>query len=130
MHDTEDQIDYKKILNFLNISEDIASVKLKNPTFYKEICLQNTEVKNSNIEGLGIFAINNIEKGDVIEHAIIDNYTTQAGRFINHSVNRNSYVIANGNFYLIAARYIDIGEEITIDYRQVFKICQNLTIGN
>lgn len=123
----EDILDYKKILSILNISEDIADEKLKNPRLYKEIHLSNTEVRNSDIEGLGLFAIIFIMKGSVIEPAIVEKYyTTQAGKYINHSVSTNSYI--RDDYYLIAEKDINIGEEITIDYRHVFEMCQNVII--
>jgi SET domain-containing protein len=120
--------DYIRIIESLSLSKDIAEDKLKNPTFYKECRLLNTEVRNSNIEGLGLFAKNFIEMGSIIESATIDNYTTQAGRYLNHSLDANAYIYATGDYLLIAIRDIHIDEEITADYRQVFRICYDIII--
>lgn len=90
-------------------------------------------VSKSQIEGLGLFATANIPQFEVIAPASIDGNRTPAGRFTNHSKNPNAMMfrMENGDIYLVGLRDIagckggNIGEEITVDYRQAMAV----TIG-
>ena len=90
-------------------------------------------VAPSKIEGDGLFATGNIPQFEVIAPASIDGKRTPAGRFTNHSKNPNSMMfrMEDGTIYLVALRDIsgckggDMGEEITVDYRQALAV----TIG-
>jgi len=90
----------------------------------------NVQVAESKIEGKGLFATSNFEEGDVIAPANIEGMRTPAGRYINHSKTPNAYFVrdAKNNIFAIAAKNIkgysggQIGEEITVDYRQAFSL--------
>ena len=80
------------------------------------------------IQGKGIFATAPIMIGEIIFPARLDNMRTQAGRYANHSINPNAEMIKiDSNIYLKSKRFIhgckggELGEEITIDYRQAIK---------
>jgi len=85
-------------------------------------------VRNSTIEGLGLFATQIIEKGtDLgISHIPDEDYEngyirTPLGGFINHSDNPNVVKMnevdpSMGRLRLIAMRDIMDGEEITVEY--------------
>jgi hypothetical protein len=87
-------------------------------------------VSDSKIEGKGLFATGNIEAGEVIAPARISSKRTPAGRFTNHAKNPNAIMVLrdNGDIDLMARRAIsgcrggDLGEEITIDYRQAVRL--------
>ena len=90
-------------------------------------------VSKSQIEGRGLFATGNIPQFEVIAPASIDGNRTPAGRFANHSKNPNAMMfrMENGDIYLVGLRDIagckggNLGEEITVDYRQALTV----TIG-
>jgi hypothetical protein len=87
-------------------------------------------VSDSKIEGKGLFATGNIKAGELICPARVGNKRTPAGRFTNHAKNPNAIVVLrdNGDIDLIAKKAIDgcrggnLGEEITIDYRQSVRL--------
>jgi len=99
-------------------------------------------VDASDIEGLGVHATADIDKGEVIAPARIGQKRTVVGRFTNHSVSPNAEMIKtmDDDIILVALRPLKgckgghNGEEITIDYRKAFilaveedkgsKICQ------
>jgi hypothetical protein len=84
----------------------------------------------SNIEGKGVFATGNIDADEIVAPARIAGKRTPAGRFTNHSKNPNAKMILldNGNINLVAITPIigckggNLGEEITIDYRQALSL--------
>jgi len=90
----------------------------------------NVQVSNSKIEGKGLLATGNFEEGDVIAPVNIEGMRTPAGRYINHSKTPNAYFVrdAKSNIFAIAGTEIkgyfggQIGEEITVDYRQAFSL--------
>ena len=74
----------------------------------------------SSIHGLGVFALKNINKGEVIGIGSIDNkYKTTLGRFTNHSDFNNAMFcyLKNNDVAMIAVKYISKNEEILINYR-------------
>jgi len=89
-------------------------------------------IRNSWIEGLGLFATAKIERGtDLgVSHILNEDYEngyirTPLGGFVNHSDNPNVIKMAEvdtetlleiDRFHLIAIRDIDEGEEITVTY--------------
>lgn len=87
-------------------------------------------VANSKIDGKGVFATANIEPGEIIAPARIDGKRTPAGRYTNHAKNINAIMVLrdNGNIDLVAKKAIkgchggNLGEEITIDYRQALSL--------
>ena len=87
-------------------------------------------VAPSKIDGKGVFATANLETGEIIAPARIAGKRTPAGRYTNHSKNPNAKMILldNGDVNLVAAMPIvgckggNLGEEITIDYRQALSL--------
>lgn len=80
-------------------------------------------IDKSNIEGLGLFAVNTIEKGvnsgiTHIEDAVTKRlYRTPLGGFINHSEEPNAKIVEVQRVrYLYFLRDIQDGEEITVKY--------------
>jgi hypothetical protein len=84
----------------------------------------------SSISGKGLFATSYIRKGQVIAPMRLDGKRTPAGYLVNHSKNPNTKAEINnkGNMYLVALKGIQgmfggqLGEELTLDYRQVMLI--------
>ena len=87
-------------------------------------------VAPSNIEGKGVFATGNFEANEIIAPARIAGKRTPAGRFTNHSKNPNAKMVLldNDDINLVTITPImgckggNLGEEITIDYRQALSL--------
>lgn len=85
-------------------------------------------VRASDIAGRGIFTSWPFQKNSMIGPMQIENKWTLLGRYVNHSKRPNASLseMPNGDIILIAKREIsgcrggDKGEEITIDYREVY----------
>ena len=82
---------------------------------------KNLTIKISEIEGFGIFAINDIKKQTNLglSHLILDEeiIRTPLGGFINHSDNPNCQKVETDNkFYLHTITDIKNGEELTLKY--------------
>jgi hypothetical protein len=82
--------------------------------------MNGLKVRDSKIEGKGLFADKEFNEGDIIGIAHINDVaTSMIGRFHNHSDNPNAHSISIGNKrYLAALRPLMKGEEITVDYRR------------
>jgi quercetin dioxygenase-like cupin family protein len=79
--------------------------------------LDGVEVKESAIEGSGLFSTRAFAKGEIICPALVADKRTLAGRYSNHAMNPNGVMAyADGVLSLTAARDIELGEEITTDY--------------
>jgi hypothetical protein len=77
-------------------------------------------VKKSNIQGKGLFINEPVKKGEVIGLAHVNNQATpMVGKYHNHSEDNPTAVnISQGNKrYLVAARDLPAGTEITTNYR-------------
>jgi SET domain-containing protein len=82
-----------------------------------------TEIQDSSIDGVGMFARKEIHNGETIGLAASDGLWTELGRFMNHSLTPNAEVFPaiGPHFYFRAINSIQTGEEITCNYRQVRK---------
>lgn len=96
------------------------------PTAFKAV----VQVRDSNIEGKGLFLSWHIAAGQIIAPARIEGKRTPAGRYVNHSVNPNCMYVADekGDIYLMSLRDIEgckgggCGEELTVNYRQALTL--------
>jgi hypothetical protein len=85
---------------------------------------------DSAIHGRGMFATAVIEEFSTIAPMRLGGKRTPAGYLVNHSKTPNAVaqVSSTGDMFLVASRDIsgmeggDLGEEITLDYRQVMKL--------
>jgi len=107
--------DLKKILNseeFKLAAGDI--VDLKSDIYFKD---------KSDIHGQGIFARENIKRGDTIGIVLgfkdKVKYRSYLGRFTNHSSLKNTVFkeLEFGEAIAICVKEINVGEEILVDYR-------------
>lgn len=93
-------------------------------------------IRDSYIEGRGIFLSSPAEADEVLAPARLGGHRTPAGRYVNHSPTPNAKYIQSdtGDIYLMALRPIrgceggDQGEEVTVDYRQSLAL-SNIQIG-
>lgn len=120
-----DRLDYAQMLKDLGVTESLVRSQSENESDQLTVPLAKCLVYYSAIEGRGLFATANIKDGEIISVARLGDKRTQAGRFTNHSSIPNARMEEKmGDIYLVATKYIqgccggELGEEITIDYRQ------------
>ena len=85
---------------------------------------------DSPIQGKGMFSTAVIKQHSIIAPMRLGGCRTPAGYLINHAKNPNAVALRNdlGDMFLVALRDIsgmtggDLGEEITLDYRQVMQL--------
>ena len=82
---------------------------------------KNLTIKISEIEGFGIFAVDDIKKQTNLglSHLVLDEeiIRTPLGGFINHSDNPNCQKVETDNkFYLHTITDVKNGEELTLKY--------------
>jgi hypothetical protein len=124
-----DREDYQKVLNEFEVSEEFArsiSENKDDQTLMPDEWAGATAVRDSNIEGKGLFLTWPVPAETIISPARISGKRTPAGRYVNHSATPNcKYVrLFDNDLYLVAK--LDIngcqgggkGEELTVDYRQ------------
>ena len=81
------------------------------------------ELKDSPIHGKGLFATKNFEVGEVVCPGRLNGKRTPGGRFINHSLNCNIKPEKQGDdIYAVAARKINVGDELLVDYRASMRV--------
>lgn len=131
-NNVEDVADYKALLVDLGISEEF--VREETETLEDQIPMPvgawKCRVDDSGIEGKGLFATAGIAEGEIIAPALIDGKRTPVGRYTNHSKTPNAGMIKmdSGDIILVALFNIngcrggEVGEEITIDYRQATRV--------
>ena len=115
--------DYQAFLDSQDWSEDQVSAVVESLNDYDDSlrCSDfDVDLRDSKIHGKGMFALTNFKAGDVIMPARINNFRTQAGRYINHAVRANAEFVDDGaNMICVATKSIGTDEEITVNYRQV-----------
>jgi hypothetical protein len=90
-------------------------------------------IRNSPIEGKGLFLSFPAKEGEIIAPARIDGGRTVAGRWVNHAKNPNCFYEQHGNtIFLVAKRDISgakggsPGDELTVDYRESMKFRERI----
>lgn len=126
-----DRADYLAALNELGVSPETARAESERE--YDRIAFPagsyKCRVADSPIEGKGLFATADIVIGEAIALARISGKRTPAGRYTNHGINPNAKMVflPDGNVILVATKEIkgsrggQLGDEITIDYRQTYR---------
>lgn len=83
----------------------------------------DVELKDSPIHGKGLFATRDFEVGEIVCPGRLNGKRTPGGRFINHSVVCNITPIKiNDDIYAVAARKIQAGDELLVDYRASMRV--------
>jgi hypothetical protein len=82
--------------------------------------IKNFKIKESPIQGKGVFATQELFPGDRINIAIFKNiiyHGTRFGSHLNHSENPNAVTKDEGDRYITyCEKKINVGDEITVDY--------------
>lgn len=82
--------------------------------------MNKVKVQESKIHGLGLFADQEFNEGDMIGLAHYNGVPSEIiGKYHNHSDNPNAHSVTIGNKrFLVALNPLRKGEEITVDYRE------------
>jgi hypothetical protein len=126
-----DREDFKKMVSESGFTEEIVKEQSENeedqipmPDGYP-----NVTVRNSAIEGKGIFLSFPVTAGSIIGPARVEGNRTPLGRYTNHSITPNAKFVKNGNdIWMVALKDIDgcvggdQGEEVTVNYRQALAL--------
>jgi len=128
----EDRKDFFKLVEDSGFTPEIVKEQSENesdqiemPNEYKSIL----SVRDSCIHGKGVFLSWPVLEGTIIAPARIGDLRTPAGRYTNHSKTPNAEFKKIGdNIFLVSKVGIsgckggDMGEEVTIDYRQALSL--------
>ena len=79
-------------------------------------------ISDSLINDTGLFTDNSYEPGDDIMMARVDGLRTMAGRYTNHSIRPNAVFVMSGDDIVMKAIGPIDSEEITIDYRESYRL--------
>lgn len=126
-----DREDFKRLVVDAGFTEEVVREQSENeedqipmPDGYP-----NVTVRNSAIEGKGIFLSFPATAGSIIGPARVDGNRTPLGRYTNHSMTPNAKFVKNGNdIWMVALKDIDgcvggdQGEEVTVNYRQALAL--------
>jgi hypothetical protein len=116
-------IDYNLFLSEQGVSEEFVRKCSEIELDRIDINYHGVSIKKSSIEGMGLFANKTYTKGDSIMLAMVSGKRTEAGRYANHSSSPNAIMKAEGcDVALYAAANINLGEEITTNYRDVVNL--------
>jgi hypothetical protein len=132
-YDNSDDVeDYKNVLKEFGFDQETVTKQTENLDDQIEMPFGNYSfmVSNSKIEGKGVFATKHFTVDEVVGPARIKGMRTPLGRYTNHSKNPNAKMVLkeNGDIDLVIIKPVvgckggKIGDEITVDYRQVLKL--------
>ncbi len=118
---TADQQDYEHFLSEFGCTEECVQAVTHSGKRY-HLPMQDLEVRESPIQGVGLFARRLFKAGEVIAPALFKGLKTEAGRYTNHAAKPNAKMIVHdeNNIDLVATRDIQ-DEEITTDYRETLR---------
>ena len=116
--------DYISFLNEYGFTQEFVNTILALETLNTEGAMCKVEVKDSEIEGKGVFTIQDVAIGGYLAMARVDGIRMLAGRYTNHSPTPNAFFALDsiGDLYMEALQNIPSGEEVTINYRQAGKV--------
>lgn len=122
-HD-HDRGDYADFLREYGFTEELMQAIVQDRTFDhyspRPEWFRFVRIGPSSLHGQGLFATEDLTAGQVLAPARIGGLRAPAGRWTNHAKNPNCVFVRreNGDLYLVAAREVEQGEELTMDYRQ------------
>lgn len=132
-HRREDREDFDLVVRLAGFTPAAVRAQSENP--HDQIRMPSGfapkfTVRDSAIEGKGVFLSAPADENEVIAPARIDGMRTPAGRYTNHAKNPNAKFVKDesGDIWLVANRRIagcaggSQGEEVTVDYRQALAL--------
>lgn len=132
-HRRDDREDFDLVVRMSGFTHEIVRDQSENPhdqIKMPEGFAPKFTVRDSVIEGKGVFLSAPVDADEVIAPARIDGFRTPAGRYTNHAKNPNAKFVKDqsGDIWLVALRRIagcaggSQGEEVTVDYRQALAL--------
>jgi len=111
-----DRDDYQRVLVEYGFTEEVARSQSEDESDQIMNDFDGVEVKESPIQGQGLFVTKSFNAGETIIPARIAGLRTVGGRYVNHAMNPNAVmVMEDGDISLVAL--IDIKQgEITVNY--------------
>jgi len=127
--DSYDEYEYCKMIEEMGFTERQVRAISENTLDMTDVPHDGIIVKDSPIEGKGIFATKPFTLSEFIGTARIGDKRTMLGRYANHSFepNARSYIL-DDKILFVATKPIAIDDEITIDYRDARASAQGLDI--
>jgi len=124
-----DEYEFCKMVNDLGFTERQVRAISENTMDMIDIDIEGVVVKDSDIEGQGIFTTRDFGEMEFIGTARIGDKRTKIGRYTNHSFNPNarSYILED-KILFVATKNIGSDEEITIDYRDARHSAESLDL--
>ena len=121
-----DRLDYQKFLGEYDLAEPEVLKRVEYMGDHVDFPEDFTSLVEgaSKISGIGMFATHNISIGELVAPIRMKGKRTPAGRRINHSCKPNVVFVPapDDGLYAVAFRDIDVGDEVTIDYRQAMSV--------
>ena len=132
-HRRDDREDFDLVVRMSGFTHEIVRDQSENPhdqIKMPEGFAPKFTVRDSVIEGKGVFLSAPVDADEVIAPARIYGFRTPAGRYTNHAKNPNAKFVKDqsGDIWLVALRRIagcaggSQGEEVTVDYRQALAL--------
>ena len=132
-HRRDDREDFDLVVRMTGFTHETVRDQSENPhdqIKMPEGFAPKFTVRDSVIEGKGVFLSAPVDAGEVIAPARIDGFRTPAGRYTNHAKNPNAKFVGepDGDIWLVAIQRISgcaggsQGEEVTVDYRQALAL--------
>lgn len=132
-HRRDDREDFDLVVRMTGFTHETVRDQSENPhdqIKMPEGFAPKFTVRDSVIEGKGVFLSAPVDADEVIAPARIDGFRTPAGRYTNHAKNPNAKFVKDqsGDIWLVALRRIagcaggSQGEEVTVDYRQALAL--------
>ena len=125
------QEDYKKFLVENGLTEESIQEQMDLvPVHCPSGCLEKIQLGSSLIHNIGIFSVVPLAENEIISPARLGNQKCIAGRYTNHSPTPNAKMVLNSDnsVDLVALCAIQIGTEITVDYRSSIKLAVHLDL--
>ena len=116
--------DYQDFLEEYGFTQEYVDSVLAMPTIDDGWTNHILEVRESPIQGKGVFAVVDIMGGWLIAAARVNGERLMAGRYTNHSPTPNAKFVldSSGDLGMFAISDIKAGEEVTINYRQAGEV--------
>jgi len=120
--ESRDRNDYRRFLHEYGISEEDACAVTNSGKRYF-LPMLDLEVRESAIQGHGLFTKRSFKPGEIIAPALLDGYKTEAGRYTNHSGQPNARMVVRDKLNIDLVAVDEIGDkEITTDYRENLRV--------
>lgn len=118
---------FKNTIAAFGLDEDTVRAVSVDESTLNSTPLDGVDVRESQIEGLGLFAVRGFAADEQICTALVGGKRSLAGRYSNHSPAPNCrFSMVDDVLWLVANRAIEPDEELTTDYGDTLALIQGL----